>query len=312
MECVEGQKLFSLFLVIVLCDVIPIAAIAMIFPSLAKNAPTRENYRGRPVLSGLGIVWFVWLVAVWIGNTALDFFNIDIPEWMHVIMMAFPLLSGTCAFGLFDDWVVGKSPKGFKGHFRELSHGVLTTGMLKFIGIGLLSLFSAISICDPTEPWFVVRIICAGLTIALLANLMNLFDLRPLRASKMYLIFLIFCMVTLVLSKRISLDWLEILCMVLACIGPLIATWHFDNIEIAMLGDAGANTMGALVGFIFSITLPIWLLIPLTVVLLVVNLLSEKISFTKVIESIPVLRHLDYLFRPKWILKEIKDKNSDS
>ena len=87
--------------------------------------------------------------------------------------------------------------------------------------------------------------------------------------------------------------------MAIACAGPIVATWKLDNHEIAMLGDAGANTMGVLLGFIFSMTLPLWLLAPLAAVLLAMNLLSERFSFTKVIASVPVLRHLDALFRPR-------------
>ncbi|MGI6218130.1 MAG: hypothetical protein ACOYIK_11035 [Coriobacteriales bacterium] len=298
----------SLIAAIVLCDVIPVVIIYMLFPQLTKFAPLQRNYHGVEVLSGLGIVWFVWLAFIWVGSVIFNACGVDQPEWMSLILSAFPLLSGTCAFGLFDDWVGDNYSKGFKGHFRELRHGVLTTGMLKLIGIGMLSLFTAISFYDPSDPLAVVRVICAGCTIALFANLMNLFDMRPLRASKVYILCVVLCLVCLILTGRMQLGALNIICMVLACIGPVIATWKFDRLELAMLGDAGANTMGALVGFIFSITLPIWLLIPLTIVLFAVNLLSERYSFSKIIEKVPVLRSIDRAFRPK---KLVDLHNSD-
>ncbi len=287
----------SIFSALLLCVIIPSAIIAMLFPQLAKHAPAQRNYRGVQVVCGLGIVWVIWLAMIWIGSVALGFLEIDVPDWMSVILKAFPLLMGTCAFGLFDDWAGDSSAKGFKGHFSELARGRLTTGMLKLLGIGLLSLATGVMLYDPFDPARMARIICAALTIALFANFMNLMDLRPLRASKAYVVSIAVCAAALPLSGVIECGWPSIACMLLACLGPVAATWRFDRREVAMLGDAGANTMGALSGFLLSISLPIWLLIPLTVVLLVVNLLSEKVSFTKVIERIPPLRAIDMAFR---------------
>ncbi len=306
------SQLLSLILVILLCDIIPIVIIARVFPSLVEHAPKQRNYRGAEVLGGLGIVWFVWLVMIWACSTVLDVFGQDVPMWVLLILTAFPLLSGTCALGLFDDWVGDSSSRGFKGHFRELRRGVLTTGMVKLLGIGVLSLATAILVADLSEPWWVLRVVCACFTIALFANMMNLFDLRPLRASKIYILCLVLCTVVLLLSHRIEMDWLSVTCMLLACLGPVMATWRFDAHEIAMLGDAGANTMGALLGFMLSVALPIWLLVPLMVALFAINLLSERVSFTKVIERIPVLRHLDGLFRPKELLGSLPEKDDES
>ena len=300
--------MWSLVAAIVLCDLVPFVAIAMLFPQLRKFAPTQANYHGRQVLSGLGIVWFVWLTCVWMGSVIFDAVGQAQPSWMIVIMQAFPLLSGTCAFGLFDDWVGDNYSRGFKGHFRELRHGHLTTGMLKCIGIGLLSLFTAISLYNPSDPLAILRVICMALTIALFANLMNLFDLRPLRASKIYVVCVVICMITLLVSGRVEFGWLSTLCTLLACLGPLFATWKFDAGEIAMLGDAGANTMGALVGFILSLTLPVWILIPLVVVLLAVNLLSERFSFSKIISHVPVLVRIDNAWRPKELRDSVQPK----
>ena len=289
---------------LLLCDILPFVAIAMLFPQLAKFAPTQSNYRGKQVLSGLGIVWFVWLAFIWVGSVFIDFLGFEQPVWMQIVDMAFPLLAGTCAFGLFDDWVGDNRSKGFKGHFRELSRGHLTTGMLKFIGIGLFSLATGFMLYDPMEPMGLARIIFATLVIALSANFFNLLDLRPLRASKAYIFSMAFCIIALLASGIVESEWHQVLCTILAVLGPVLATWKLDADEVAMLGDAGANTMGALVGFIFSITLPIWLLVVLTVVLLVANFASEKVSYTKIIESVPFLHAIDRAFRPKEFFAE--------
>ncbi len=295
----------SLILAIVLCFLIPMLVIARLLPSLVEHAPMKRNYRGADVLAGLGIVWFIWLVAIWVGSALLGLLDCDQPGWMSPVLAAFPLLAGTCALGMFDDWMGDSSSRGFKGHFRQLSRCVLTTGMVKLLGIGALSLATAAAMADVSEPWWVLRLIFATFAMALFANLMNLFDLRPLRASKVYIICIALCAAALVLSHRIDLSWMDILCLAIACLGPVLAIGYFDAREVAMLGDAGANTMGALVGYLFSLALPIWLLIPMTAILLAVNLLSERVSFTQAIEKNLVLRRLDRLFRPKEILRQL-------
>lgn len=305
----EGRML-GIILALVLCVAIPFLVINRLFPSLVKHAPKQRNYHGVEVLGGLGIVWFVWLACIWMGSVAVDVLGGVQPTWMEAVLVALPLLAGTCAFGLFDDWAGSKHSQGFKGHFRAMRHGELTTGMLKVGGIGLLSLFTAIAIQDFSEPLAVLRIVAATLTMALFANLMNLFDLRPLRVTKVYIVCLLATAIALALSHRIILEWTGALGFAIACIGPVIATWRLDNREIAMLGDAGANTMGALLGYLLSIALPIWLLIPVAALLMAMNLLSERVSFTKVITSVPVLRHADHLFRPRDLLA--KDRLGDT
>ena len=289
----------SILSALLLFVAIPFGAVAMLFPQLVEHAPSQTNYRGRKVVSGLGIAWVVWLSFIWIGSVVLGFLEIELPGWMSIVVSAFPLLMGTCAFGFFDDWAGDQSAKGFKGHFRELARGHLTTGMLKLMGIGLLSLATGVTLYDPFDPARLARIIFAALVIALSANFMNLMDLRPLRASKTYVVGIVACAIALPLSGVVAGDWMQIAGLLLACMGPVVATWGPERREIAMLGDAGANTMGALIGFLLSISLPIWLLGVLAGILLVANLLSEKLSFSKVIEGIPPLRAIDMAFRRK-------------
>ena len=66
----------------------------------------------------------------------------------------------------------------------------------------------------------------------------------------------------------------------------------------SMLGDTGANSAGALLGTaLVARTGRRGRLLALAVVT-VLTLISEKVSFTKVIESTPGLRELDALGRP--------------
>jgi uncharacterized membrane protein len=63
-----------------------------------------------------------------------------------------------------------------------------------------------------------------------------------------------------------------------------------------MLGDAGANALGAVVGTMV-LAGPMWLVWAAAAVLLALQLTSERVSFTRVIETNRVLRAADRLGR---------------
>jgi hypothetical protein len=269
---------------------------ALLVRSLAVTAPKQPNFRGVLVYNGLGIVWFIWLLSFWVGAHLLVAMGVQQPGWVAYCVPLFPLLSVSCALGLLDDWVGDNNAKGFRGHFRALGQLVLTTGGLKMFGIGFSSLFTAVSLY-----WdgFVAlpRVILVTVVIALMANFMNLFDLRPGRCGKVYLLGLLLAMVALLTSEFVHLDGYNLVAFALAGFGPLLAVWRFDVGEKGMLGDAGANSMGAFLGYVYATSLPLWLLAILALVLLALNIISEKVSFSAVIESNRFLAFLDGLGR---------------
>jgi UDP-GlcNAc:undecaprenyl-phosphate GlcNAc-1-phosphate transferase len=71
----------------------------------------------------------------------------------------------------------------------------------------------------------------------------------------------------------------------------------WDLRRAVMMGDAGSNRLGAVLGLACVLALPLTARILLVLVLLALNILSERISFSKVIESNPVLSYLDKLGR---------------
>lgn len=171
--------------------------------------------------------------------------------------------------------------------------------------------------------------IVATIVISLSANYVNLTDLRPGRALKAYLpLALVGVGVSLwganrVMEQRIVTSaaaeavngaaaatpglpagpqvtvWLigTGLCLLALALGPVFAVWKHDLGERAMLGDAGANAMGAFAGFLMARSAPLWLLGVFALVLLALNLVSERVSFSSVIERTPVLRWVDGLGR---------------
>ncbi|MDR3053493.1 MAG: hypothetical protein LBU48_06510 [Coriobacteriales bacterium] len=284
--------MISLLTALIFCAVIPFVAMAMLTTSLEKTAPRAKNFRGVLVYSGLGIVWFMWLISFWVGAHFLGALGIAQPAWVSYLVPLFPLVAGSCAFGLYDDWVGDSSAKGFKGHLRALKCGVLTTGGLKFISIGFLSLFTAVSLYWD-GPDSLLRIVLITCVIALFANLMNLFDLRPGRANKVYVLLLAVALIVVGISGLVRLSGFDLGALTLAALGPLVAVWRFDIGEKGMLGDTGANSMGAFLGYLFATALPLWALVPLTIALFAINLLSERVSFSSIVARNRLLRAFD-------------------
>ncbi len=64
-----------------------------------------------------------------------------------------------------------------------------------------------------------------------------------------------------------------------------------------MLGDAGANALGAMLGAAAAQTMPKRARLGLLAGIVALTVASEKVSFTRVIEATPALRWLDMLGR---------------
>ena len=121
--------------------------------------------------------------------------------------------------------------------------------------------------------------------IAGTANLVNLLDLRPGRALKAGV--LIGAPLAVGRGGGVAAGTL----------GAGAALLPADLGEDVMLGDAGANALGALLGVALAArTGPVGRAVALTV-LAALTAASEKVSFTKVIQDTPWLRELDALGR---------------
>jgi hypothetical protein len=122
-----------------------------------------------------------------------------------------------------------------------------------------------------------------GALIAGSANLLNLFDLRPGRAIKVGAL--------AALPGTLSGS-----AVVAAPLGAAVALLPEDLGERAMLGDAGANALGALLG-LSAARLPRPVRLGLLAGVAALNAASEVVSFTKVIQATPALRRLDQFGR---------------
>jgi UDP-GlcNAc:undecaprenyl-phosphate/decaprenyl-phosphate GlcNAc-1-phosphate transferase len=200
--------------------------------------------------------------------------------------------AGAAAFGVYDDLAGSGKRRGLRGHLGALAQGEVTTGAVKLGGIGGTGLASAV--LAGAQPADVV--INAGL-IAGGANLLNLFDLRPGRAIKVATAAAVMIAASGREGGRAAGHRTAAWQAVAAPLGAGLALLPDDLGEHAMLGDGGANALGAMLGAAAATSLPRGARLALLTGIVALTAASEKISFTKVIEDTPPLRWLDMLGR---------------
>jgi hypothetical protein len=204
--------------------------------------------------------------------------------------------SGAAAFGGYDDHAGNGVRKGFRGHLGALRAGELTTGAVKIAGIGATGLAAAL-IAGPAAgarradggssvPIAVAdTVIDAGL-VAGGANLLNLFDLRPGRAIKVAL-----------LAGGLLGQTRGGRAGAAAPLAAAAALLPEDLGERSMLGDAGANALGATLGAAAASALSRPARVGVLAVVVGLTAVSERVSFTKVIERTGPLHRIDMLGR---------------
>jgi glucosyl-3-phosphoglycerate synthase len=193
------------------------------------------------------------------GPTALNHRGLRLPlvGWIAGVRRD-PAVAVVAAIGLADDLWSGPE-RGFRAHIEARR----TTGVLKLVGIPAVALAAT-------------RSLSGALLVSLSANAVNQLDTKPGRALKAYL-----AVATVIRAPRGVAVWLL----------------PYDLREMAMLGDAGANALGALLG-LNSVSLLTargrWIAIG---ALAGLTLLGERRSLGRLIERAPVLGTLDRLGR---------------
>lgn len=190
--------------------------------------------------------------------------------------------------GLYDD-IVGARPdqkadKGFRGHLRALREGRVTSGLVKIAGVGAGALVAAALLPDRRGRGRLGRAAEVALgagVIAGSANLMNLLDLRPGRALKAGVL------VGLPLTATRAGG------LAAGPVGASVGLLPDDLGEEIMLGDSGANALGALLGVAATARTGLLGRATLLAGLAALTAASERVSFSKVIASTPVLREID-------------------
>jgi UDP-N-acetylmuramyl pentapeptide phosphotransferase/UDP-N-acetylglucosamine-1-phosphate transferase len=190
---------------------------------------------------------------------------------------------GFCLLGLVDDLLSTGSEHGFSGHIRALLQGRVTTGLVKLVGGAALALVIAAA----PGPEGSVRLIVDAALIALAANLLNLFDRAPGRALKIGFIAWI-PLAIIAADDTVGVALAPV-------VGAFAALAPDDLGERVMLGDAGANALGAALGLAAVLETSPNTRAVIAAVLLVLNVASERVSFGRVIHRVAILRRLDEL-----------------
>lgn len=190
------------------------------------------------------------------------------------------LAGGMGLAGLIDDVAGSRSSSGFAGHLKMLLQGQLTTGVLKIAFAAVVCVACAMAV-GHGGAWALVD----GVLLASAANVVNLLDTRPGRAIKGSLLIL-----ALMGSAGANLQ------LASPIAGASLAFLKYDLSEQGMLGDTGANPLGALVVLSALQMSRGWRIIAL-LVLAAVNLIAERASLGRLIESCPPLAAIDRLGR---------------
>jgi hypothetical protein len=163
-------------------------------------------------------------------------------------------VTAIAALGLADDVWSGEE-RGIRAHLEAGR----TTGVLKLAGIPVVGIAAT-------------RSLSGGLLVAGCANLMNQLDTKPGRALKAYLA------AALVLG---------------APLGFAILLLPYDLRERVMLGDAGSNALGAMLGLNSVERIHGWRRWAAIAAVAGINLLGERRSLGALIERTPVLSEFD-------------------
>ena len=196
------------------------------------------------------------------GPQGLSFRGLRLPLVGVVVGLAQPSVAPVAALGLADDLWSGPE-RGFRAHL----HARATTGTLKLLGIPLYALIRT-------------RSVSGAVLVALCANALNQLDTRPGRALKG------FGAAALLLGG-----------VPRRAVAVAVLLAPYDLREMTMLGDAGSNALGAVLGFSSVQRITGKRRLGAIAALGALTLVGERRSLGSAIESTSLLRELDALGR---------------
>ena len=253
---------------------------------LRAPALARANYRDQMLPTAGGLLVVLAVVAVEGARVGLGTVGVGKRPGLDGTR---PLVLLVCVgfglLGLLDDLLATGDDRGFGGHLRALARGRVTTGLIKLVGGGALALVVAAALGVEGR----AQLFADAAVIALAANLGNLLDRRPGRALKVGVV------AWIPLAIIAGSDALGV--AMAPVIGAFLATFPDDLGERLMLGDAGANVLGAVLGLGVVLETAASTRVVVLCVLVALNAASEWVSFSRVIHRVGVLRRIDELGR---------------
>lgn len=269
------------------------------FDAVARRLE-RVNFRGRTVSlrGGVGVAAGAVAASAQLGRA------LGAGAGTRPAVAAVAATGAAGAAGLIDDLDAGahdgQTPaKGLKGHLSALARGRVTTGAVKIAVIGSGALVAGVLLARHRAAAAPLRrpaataldAVVSAVTIASWADVHNLLDLRPGRALKAAALLT----APLLADRRPAAAASRALAA--GCLGAAAAALPGDLMEETMLGDTGANALGALAGTALAAhpARPVRVAAAAAGTGLV--LASERVSFTRVIARTPALAALDAVGR---------------
>lgn len=192
------------------------------------------------------------------GPTGVSFRGLRLPLVGTAVGIALPPVLPVALVGLADDVWSGPE-RGFCAHLRAGA----TTGTLKLVAIPVYALLRT-------------RSVSGSVLVGLAANVLNQLDTRPGRALKAF-----------------GLGWLLLGGRPRRAAVVAVVLAPYDLSERMMLGDAGSNALGAVLGFESVKHLSGRGRLGVIAGLAALTILGERRSLSRVIGETPVLRALD-------------------
>ncbi len=257
--------------------------------ALRAAGQTRPNYRGRELPVPLGVLIVVSALLAGVPLVLIERVGKVAILYPQLVPVAVYVLGVAC-LGLIDDTLGSQRagvavPRGWRGHGAAAMRGEMSTGTLKAagsLGLALLATdFTGLS---------VGRWLLASAVLVLATNALNLLDLRPGRAFKMF--------VLLGAGLTIGARELRPLWTLGLFVGPALVAGAYDLREEAMLGDTGANLLGALAGLWMVLVLSQTGQLLALALLVIVTVYGELRSISEFVSRVPLLRRLDSWGRP--------------
>ncbi|ABR48672.1 conserved hypothetical protein [Alkaliphilus metalliredigens QYMF] len=252
---------------------------------LIESGMIGKNYENKEIPVGMGLLLIpIMTIQLFLIQAIYPFYfkverfqlNVLLLFFIGILMMAF--------LGLLDDTVGSRDTLGFKGHLGQLVRGRLTTGGLKAVLGGLTALLIS-SILSSS----IIELILNTLLLGLFTNLINLLDLRPGRAMKGYIsLLMVFLILGITYESRI---------IFFTILGYCIVYLPQDLRAEYMMGDVGSNTLGMTLGIMSMLSFSSIVKYLLLFILIIIHMIAEKYSISKIIDGNSILRFIDNLGR---------------
>jgi UDP-GlcNAc:undecaprenyl-phosphate GlcNAc-1-phosphate transferase len=255
----------------------------LLLRALTENGHVKANYRERSIAFPFGVLSVTGALVALIPLALVEWLELARVFHPETLTIAVYVL-GVAFLGLIDD-TLGGEPRGWRGHGRAVLHMQLSTGVLKAVGSFGLALYALGYAGLSTGRWLL-----ASVVLVLATNVFNLLDLRPGRATKVF--------VALGAGLTIGAASVRPLWALGLFVGPALIAGVYDLRERAMLGDTGANLLGALAGLWLVLTLSELGQAVALAVLAAITVYGELRSINELVERVPLLRELDSWGRP--------------